>query len=299
MADHLTTELREDDMLNYREEFILYGLRQLGHPVVEVNIADEQIEEVMQDTISFFQNRHMDGVEKVYLKHKVPENFIKRVGGRADDNTIGIKTTTSNQYSRGGDIVGLSTTAFDSFEEDQNFIVIPDAVIGIEKVWKLDNRAISTNMFSVNYQLFLNEIYYFSSTEVLNYSMTKRYLEDLDFILHPDKQIRYNRRRNRLYIDTDKGSLQEDDYLIIQCYRAIHPNEVGNRIYGDIFFRRYFTALLKRQWGQNLMKFQGVKMPGGMELNGRQIWEDGTAELEKLESRMNMDYELPPLDFIG
>ena len=299
MADHLTTELPDDDMLNYREEFILYGLRQLGHPVVEVNIADEQIEEVMQDTISFFQNRHMDGVEKVYLKHKVPENFIKRVGGRADDNTIGIKTTTSSPYSRGGDIVGLSTTSFDSFEEDQNFIVIPDAVIGIEKVWKLDNRAISTNMFSVNYQLFLNEIYYFSSTEVLNYSMTKRYLEDLDFILHPDKQIRYNRRRNRLYIDTDKGSLQEDDYLIIQCYRAIHPNEVGNRIYGDIFFRRYFTALLKRQWGQNLMKFQGVKMPGGMELNGRQIWEDGTAELEKLESRMNMDYELPPLDFIG
>jgi hypothetical protein len=129
--------------------------------------------------------------------------------------------------------------------------------------------------------------------------MTKRYLEDLDFILHPDKQIRYNRRRNRLYIDTDKGSLQEDDYLIIQCYRAINPGEVGNRIYGDLFFRRYFVALLKRQWGQNLMKFQGVKMPGGMELNGRQIWEDGTAELEKLESRMNMDYELPPLDFIG
>ena len=295
MADHLTTEIREDQMLNYREEFILYGLRQLGHPVVEVNIADEQIEEVMQDTISFFQNRHMDGVEKVYLKYKVPENFIKRVGGRADDNTIGIVTTTSRENT----IVGIGTTNKDEFEEDQNFINIPDAVIGIEKVWKLDNRAISTNMFSVNYQLFLNEIYYFSSTEVLNYSMTKRYLEDLDFILHPDKQIRYNRRRNRLYIDTDKGSLKQDDYLIIQCYRAVHPNEVGNRIYGDIFFRRYFVALMKRQWGQNLMKFQGVKMPGGMELNGRQIWEDGTAELEKLESRMNMDYELPPLDFIG
>ena len=295
MADHLTTEIRSDDMLNYREEFILYGLRKLGHPVVEVNIADEQIEECIMDTTSYFQNRHMDGVELMYLKHKISEDFVKRVGGRGDDNTVGIVTTTA----RGTNIAGIGTNVVSSFEEDQNFIMMPDAVIGVEKIWKLDNRAISTNMFSVNYQLFLNEIYYFSSTEVLNYSMTKRYLEDLDFILHPDKQIRFNRRNNKLYLDTDAGSIKKDDYLIIQCYRVLDPSSVGNRIYGDIFFRRYFVALMKRQWGQNLMKFQGVKMPGGMELNGRQIWEDGTAELEKLESRMNMDYELPPLDFIG
>ena len=274
MADHLTTEIRSDDMLNYREEFILYGLRKLGHPVVEVNIADEQIEECIMDTTSYFQNRHMDGVELMYLKHKIPEDFVKRVGGRGDDNTVGIVTTTA----RGTNIAGIGTNVVSSFEEDQNFIMMPDAVIGVEKIWKLDNRAISTNMFSVNYQLFLNEIYYFSSTEVLNYSMTKRYLEDLDFILHPDKQIRFNRRNNKLYLDTDAGSIKKDDYLIIQCYRVLDPSSVGNRIYGDIFFRRYFVALMKMQWGQNLMKFQGVKMPGGMELNGRQIYEDGKAK---------------------
>tara|TARA_B100001778_G_scaffold64774_1_gene50764 strand:+ start:255 stop:1142 length:888 start_codon:yes stop_codon:yes gene_type:complete len=295
MADHLTTEIRSDDMLNYREEFILYGLRKLGHPVVEVNIADEQIEECIMDTTSYFQNRHMDGVDKMYLKHKITKDFIDRVGGRKEDNGVGIVTTTGREHT----IAGIGTTVVSSFEEDQNFLMMPDAVIGVEKIWKIDSRAISTNMFSVNYQLFLNEIYYFSSTEVLNYTMTKRYLEDLNFILHPDKQIRFNRRSNKLYLDTDMSSLKEDDYLIIECYRALDPSSVGNRVYGDLFFRRYFTALMKRQWGQNLMKFQGVKMPGGMELNGRQIWEDGTAELEKLESRMNMDYELPPLDFIG
>jgi len=295
MAGHLTTELREDDMLNYKEEFFLYALRQLGHPVVEVNVADEQLESILEDTVAYFQNRHMDGVEKVYLKHKITQDLIDRVGGRSEDNGVGIVTTTSRDQT----IVGIGTTVQHKFEEDSNWIAVPDHIIGVEKIWKIDSRAISTNMFSVNYQLFLNEIYYFSSTEVLNYTMTKRYLEDLNFILHPDKQIRYNRRRNRIYLDTDKSSLKVDDYLIIQCYRALDPSEVGNRVYGDLFFRRYFTALLKRQWGQNLMKFQGVKMPGGMELNGRQIWEDGTAELEKLESRMNMDYELPPLDFIG
>lgn len=295
MAGHLTTEDRTDDMLNYREEFFLYALRQLGHPVVEVNVADEQLESVLEDTVSYFQNRHMDGVESVYLKHKITQDLIDRVGGRDEDNGVGIVTTTSRDQT----IVGIGSTVQHKFEEDSNWIAVPDHIIGVEKIWKIDSRAISTNMFSVNYQLFLNEIYYFSSTEVLNYTMTKRYLEDLNFILHPDKQIRYNRRRNRIYLDTDKSSLKVDDYLIIQCYRALDPSEVGNRVYGDLFFRRYFTALLKRQWGQNLMKFQGVKMPGGMELNGRQIWEDGTAELEKLESRMNMDYELPPLDFIG
>ena len=295
MAGHLTTELREDDMLNYKEEFFLYALRQLGHPVVEVNVADEQLEEIFQDTVSYFQNRHMDGVEKVYLKHKITQDLIDRVGGRSEDNGVGIVTTTSRDQT----IVGIGTTVQHKFEEDSNWIAVPDHIIGVDKIWKIDSRAMNPNMFSVNYQLFLNEIYYFSSTEVLNYTMTKRYLEDLNFILHPDKQIRYNRRRNRIYLDTDKSSLKVDDYLIIQCYRALDPSEVGNRVYGDLFFRRYFTALLKRQWGQNLMKFQGVKMPGGMELNGRQIWEDGTAELEKLESRMNMDYELPPLDFIG
>jgi hypothetical protein len=153
-------------------------------------------------------------------------------------------------------------------------------------------------MFSVNYQLFLNEIYWFSSTELLNYTMTKRYLEDIDFILHPDKQIRFNRRQNRLYLDTDYSSIKVDDYIIIQCYRVLNPNEF-TKVYNDPFLKKYFTALMKRQWGQNLIKFRGVKLPGGVELNGREIYEDAIGELEKLEERMTYDYELPPLDMIG
>ena len=129
--------------------------------------------------------------------------------------------------------------------------------------------------------------------------MTKRYLEDLNFILHPDKQIRFNRRSNKLYLDTDMSSLKKDDYLIIECYRVLDPSSVGNRVYGDLFFRRYFTALMKRQWGQNLIKFQGVKLPGGVELNGRQIYDDGQRELDIIREQMSNTYELPPLDFIG
>ena len=279
-------------MPSTRQELIEYGKRQLGHPVLEINVADEQIEDNLDDTFTLYQDRHMDGVEMIYMKHKVTQQLIDQIGAGADEKFVGLTTTTTSAT-----ITGIGSTTFD-FEENQNFIQIPDAVIGVERVFKLDNRVISTNMFNVNYQLFLNEIYYFSSMELLQYTQIKRYLEDIDFILHPDKQIRFNRRNNRLYLDIDKGSMQIGDYLLIRCYRVLDPNDFP-KIYNDRWVKKYFTAKLKKQWGQNLIKFQGVKLPGGVELNGRQIYDDGVAEIQALEDKMANEFELPPLDLIG
>ena len=279
-----------------RKELKDYGKRQLGAPVLEINVADEQIEDALDDTIIFYQDRHMDGVEKMYLKHKISKDFtdtIQATSAEGRETSLGITTTTSSSVN----ITGIGTTTF-KFDETQNFIQIPDAVIGIEKVWKVDSRAIASNMFNITYQLFLNEIYYFSSMELLSYTQTKRYLEDIDFILHPDKQIRFNRRQNRLYIDSDYSSMKEDDYLIIECYRVLDPNDYP-KVYNDRWVKKYFTAKLKKQWGQNLIKFQGVKLPGGIELNGRQIYDDGVAEMQAIEDKMSTEFELPPLDFIG
>jgi len=279
-----------------RQELIEYGKRQLGAPVLEINVAEEQIDDALDDTIIFYQDRHMDGVEKMYLKHKITKDFtdtIQATSAPGRETSLGITTTTSSSVN----ITGIGATTF-SFDETQNFIQIPDAVIGIEKVFKVDSRAIASNMFNITYQLFLNEIYYFSSMELLSYTQTKRYLEDLDFILHPDKQIRFNRRQNRLYIDSDYSSMKTDDYLIIECYRVLDPNDYP-KVYNDRWVKKYFTAKLKKQWGQNLIKFQGVKLPGGIELNGRQIYDDGVAEIQAIEDKMTTEFELPPLDFIG
>ena len=279
-----------------RQGLVDYGKRQLGYPVLEINVADEQVEDLMDDAIQRFQDRHMDGVEKMYLKHKITKNWLDSLQATSfpgAETSTGLTTTTSASVN----ITGIGTTTY-SFEETQNFIQIPDAVIGIEKVWKLDNRTISTNMFNINYQLFLNDVYYFSSFELLSYVNVKRYLEDIDFILHPDKAIRFNRRQNRLYIDTDYGSMQEDDYLIIECYRSLNPNDF-TKVYNDPFLKKYFTALLKKQWGSNMMKYQGMKLPGGVELNGRQMYEDGMAELQALDEKMSTEYEMPVLDMIG
>jgi hypothetical protein len=128
--------------------------------------------------------------------------------------------------------------------------------------------------------------------------MVKTYLEDIDFLLTPDKQIRYNKRQNRLYLDIDWTAKAKDSYIIIDCYRILDPNEF-TKVYNDSFLKRYLTALIKRQWGQNLIKFRGVKLPGGIELNGREIYEDAEKELADIMQRMSMDYELPPYDFIG
>ena len=282
--------------INSRQDLIDYGKRQLGAPVLEINVADEQVEDALDDTITLYQDRHYDGVEKMYLKHKITKDFtdtIQATSAEGRETSLGITTTTSSSVN----ITGIGTTTF-NFDETQNFIQIPDAVIGIEKVWKVDSRAIASNMFNITYQLFLNEIYYFSSMELLSYTQTKRYLEDIDFILHPDKQIRFNRRQNRLYIDSDYSSMKEDDYLIIECDRVLDP-EAYTKVYNDRWVKRYFTAKLKKQWGQNLIKFQGVKLPGGVELNGRAIYDDGNAEIQELEGKMSTEYELPPLDFIG
>jgi len=281
---------------NTRQGLIDYGKRQLGAPVLEVNIAEEQYDDLIDDAIQMFHNRHMDGVEKMYLKHKITEDFTDTVQASGQDGaetSLGITTTTSPTVN----ITGIGNTTF-SFEETQNYIQVPDAVIGIEKVWKVDSRAIASNMFNLTYQIFLNEIYYFSSMELLSYTQTKRYLEDIDFILHPDKQIRFNRRQNRLYIDSDYSSMKKDDYLIIECYRTLDPNDF-TKVYNDPFLKRYFTALLKKQWGMNLIKYQGVKLPGGVELNGRQIYDDGVAEITALEEKMSSTYELPVMDMIG
>jgi hypothetical protein len=274
-----------------RQELIDYCLRKLGAPVLEINLADEQIDDLVDDALQFLQERHFDGVERMYLKYKITEEDLNR--GQADPKVgVGIVTTTGS-----ANISGIGTTTF-SFYENSNFIQVPDSVIGIEKVFKFDTSTISAGMFSIKYQLFLNDLYYFNSVELLQYAMVKTYLEDIDFLLTPDKQIRYNKRQNRLYLDIDWTAKAKDTFIIIDCYRILDPNDF-TKVYNDSFIKKYLTALMKRQWGQNLIKFRGVKLPGGIELNGREIYEDAERELESIRQRMSMDYELPPYDFIG
>ena len=270
-----------------RQGLIDYGLRQLGAPVLEINIDDDQIDDLLDDSIQVFNERHFDGVEEMFLKHEFTQDEIDRGKATSETDattTAGIVTTTGTSTT----ISGYGTTT-SSFVENSNFIQVPDSVIGIEKIFKFDSSSISGGMFSIKYQLFLNDLYYFNSVELMQYSMTKSYLEDIDFLLTPEKQIRFNKKQNRLYLDMDYNSINAGDFIVIDCQRILDPNTF-TKVYNDPFLKMYFTALLKRQWGQNLIKFRGVKLPGGLELNGREIYDDGQRELDAVKQKMQLEY---------
>jgi hypothetical protein len=275
-----------------RQELIDYCKRRLGAPVLEINVADEQIEDLVDDAIQFFQERHFDGVYNAFYKYKLTQADIDRGRARGADSVAGIATTSVTTS-----IVGTATTF--TYEENSNYLQIPSSVIGVTKIFLFDSaNTITNNMFSVKYQLFLNDIYYWGSTELLSYAMVKTYLEDLDFLLNTQKQIRFNKRQDRLYLDIDWGSVSPGQYIIIDCFATLNPSEYS-RVWNDSFIKPYLTALIKRQWGQNMMKFTGVKLPGGVELNGRQMYDDAQREIDLIMEKMSNTYELPPLDMIG
>ena len=274
-----------------REGLIDYAKRQLGFPVLEINVADEQFQDLLDDAIQIYQERHYDGIARMYLKYKITQDDIDRGQARGGDSTLGITTTTTTST------VGLSTT-FD-LEENNNYIQMPPSVIGVNNIFKVRSDTVYDGLFNIRYQLFLNDLYAFGSIDLLQYSMVQTKLEDITFLLNPNVRYRFNIRQDRLYIDVDwAAAVNVDDYFVIDCFRILDPDDF-TRVYNDPFLKRYFTALCKKQWGQNLIKFQGVQLPGGVQLNGRQIYDDGVAELAEIRAKMASDYEMPPLDMIG
>ena len=268
-----------------RQGLIDYCLRRLGYPVLEINVDDDQIDDLVDDAIQHFQEYHYDGIQRVFLKHKVTKEEKEILKS-------GITTTTGTTPTTG---IGITTVNWD---EGQNFLQLPDHILGINKVFKMDNSTISSGMFNIKYQLFLNDVYHYGALDLLNYSMTKTYLEDLSRIISPDVQIRFNRKQSRLYLDIDWGEFNDDNYMVLDCYRLVDPSDAVS-IYNDWWLKKYLTSLIKRQWGQNLIKFQGVALPGGVQLNGRQLYDDAMAELQVLEAELRQTFETPPFDMIG
>ena len=265
-----------------------YCLRKLGYPVLEINVDDDQIDDLTDDAIQYFQERHFDGIERVFLKHKLTA---------ADITTA--KTTATTTSATTGISNGITSSGnADSFLETNNYLKLPDHVIGVEKVFKMDQNTISSGLFNIKYQIFLNDLYYYGALDLMNYAMTKTYLEDLSRIITPDTQIRFNKKQHNLYMDIDWNQISADTFIILDCYRLVDPGTATD-VYNDWWLKRYLTALIKKQWGQNLIKFQGVMLPGGIQLNGRQIYDDAVKEIEEIEYSLKTEYELPPLDLIG
>ena len=296
---------------NTRTTLKEYCLRNLGKPVIDINVDDDQVEDRLDEALQYFAQYHTDGVERMYLKYKVTEDDVTRLTTNKSYNvdekgTVGenieLEDGTITSGDTSGDIQGedggailteASTLVRTKYEENQNYLVIPDAVISVVNVFPLSDRA-NLNMFDVRYQLRLNDLYDFSSTSIVHYEMTMKHLDFLDHILVGEKPIRFNQLSNRLYIDQDwTNDITADEYIIIECYRKLDPSSHTD-IYDDLYLKRYATSLIKRQWGQNLSKFSGTAMLGGVTLNGPELFSTALDEQQKLEEEIRLNYEEPP-----
>ena len=156
-------------------------------------------------------------------------------------------------------------------------------------------------MFSVDYQIHLNDIFDLHQAEgLVHYEMTKQYLSLIDRQVNGMQQLStFSRHQNRLYIEADWSSkIGEGEYIIVEGYETLDPDTYTD-IYNDMLLKKYLTALIKRQWGLNLIKFEGMQLPGGVTLNGRQIYDDAVQDIEKIEEDMQLTYEMPPDFFVG
>ena len=262
-----------------KSTFKSYCLRNLGFGVIDINVSDDQADDRIDEALQYFAQYHYDGVEKMYLKYKITQTDIDRARGNS--------TTTA------ADSVDSTITA--SFEEGNNFIPMPSAVVSVTNIFDFTN-AIQQNMFDIRYQLRLNDLYDFSSTSIIQYQMTMQQLDLLSHVLVGEVPIRFNQHQNRLYLDMDWEQMTVDEYLIIECYRKIDPATYTD-IFDDIYLKRYATALIKRQWGANLSKFNGVATLGGVSMNGEQIYSQAIEEIQRLEEEIKLTFE-SPIDYM-
>ena len=294
---------------NTRATFKEYCLRSLGKPVIDINVDEDQIEDRIDEAVQYFSQYHTDGVERMYLKYKVTAEDKVRLRKNNDFTVFepgtyadNIELETGTVGDSPGDLIGEdghaihlegSNLVSTKYEENQNYLVIPDSVLSVINIFPLSDRA-NLNMFDVRYQLRLNDLYDFSSTSIVHYEMTMRHLDFLDHILVGEKPMRFNQLSNRLFVDMDWGTdITAGEYLIFEVFRKLDPDTYTD-IYDDIYLKRYATALIKKQWGQNLSKFSGTAMLGGVTLNGPELFSTALTEQQKLEEEIRSNYEEPP-----
>ena len=227
-----------------RQGLIDYCLRELGEPVVEINIDEQQIEDRVDEAIEYWRQHHYDGVEKVYLKHEVSEQDVLSKSIPINDLIYGVTR------------------------------VFPIAA----------GTGTSKSIFDLQYQLRLNDLYDLTSTSIIYYSQVMSHLALLDMELNGKTLYRFNRLTNKLYIDENwVDNIAPGTFLLVECYRVLDPNDAP-RMYGESWLKHYLTALLKKQWATNIKKFQGLQLPGGVTIDGDKLYQEAKEEIDKLES---------------
>ena len=247
---------------NSRATLIDYAKRRLGDPVIEINVDEDQLEDRVDEALQYYQEYHSDATVKTYLKHLVT----------SDDVTNG-------------------------------YIPISSNIIFVSRLFPVASSFNSSfNFFDIKYQMMLNDIADLQNFagDLAYYEQMQQYLALLDVKLNGHPQVNFSRKQNRLYIfgDFADEDIKAGEYVVAEVFQIVDPN-AHNSVFNDMWLKEYTTALIKQQWGSNLIKFEGLQLPGGVVLNGRQIYDDAVTDIDKLRETIRSEHEMPPDFFVG
>jgi hypothetical protein len=304
-----------------------YALRALGAPVLEINVDDDQVEDRIDEALDYWRLYHYEGIEQIYLKQQIRASEITlsasvagtfdlaeiitgatsgakaevcRESTRVSTGTLLLVKNVIGTFTAGETINGSSgsTATLSSItlrEYDNRYVEIPDYVWGVTKILSIGQASSSKNIFDLQYQLRLNDLYDLTSTSLIYYKTVMSHLALLDFELNGHQGFRFNRMSNRLYLDANwQTDFILGDYIIVQSYRAMDPT-TWSKVYNEPWLKHYVTALLKKQWATNIKKFSGIQLPGGVTLDGDKLYDEATTEIKELEDELQN--KSAPLDF--
>jgi len=304
-----------------------YALRALGAPVLEINVDDDQLEDRLDEALEYWRNYHPDGVEQIYMKHQIRASEISLTSAVAGNfqiaeiitgATSGAKAEVCRETSRESsgtlllvkNVVGTFTagetingsaghtatlTSITLREYDLKYIETPDLVFGVTQIISMGQASSSKNIFDLQYQLRLNDLYDLTSTSLIYYKTVMNHLALLDFELNGHTRFRFNRRQNRIFLDINWATdVILGDYIIAQAYRALDPAEFS-KVWNEHWLKHYVTALFKKQWAVNIKKFSGIQLPGGVTLDGDKLYDEAMTEIKELEDELQN--KSAPLDF--
>jgi len=317
-----------------RDEFKKFCLRQLGHGVIKVNVSPEQVDDCVDMALTRFADYHFDASEYTFYKYLVEEsNKPDRVYvATVDEGGSGYANNEPLVFSdpRGSGAAGYVTTdssgkitsatitaSGDSYFSDPTttidtvagtggvvrgelggWVPMPDNALGVVDLFDMGSETGVNNIFNIRYQIALNDLYTLTSVSMVPFYMAMQHVQFLEMMLVGKKPLRYNRYRNRLYIDMDWSITTTGTIIAAKAYRVIDPNEC-RKVWSDYWLQKYSVQLIKRVWGTNLSKYAQVPGPGGVMLNSDKIFNDATAEIEKLEYELVNSWSLPAIDMIG
>lgn len=234
-----------------RVEFKEYCLRRLGKPVIQINVADPQVEDLIDEGIEYFHRNHYDGTIQLYLPMTVTEQVMQ-----------------------------------------DKFFEVDDSIIGINNL--LESTIYTNNQFSVEWQMIASAMpFALKGDGLLTYDMAMTYREQLKMsISGKTKPIRFNRHMNRVYVDMDWSQIKVGKVFVVECFRTLDPEEFPE-VWNDPFLKKYVTALVKRQWGNNLRKLRNVEVLGGVMIDAESILQEAEAEIKELEDAVLTEYSEP------